>query len=53
MENKNDYNFLALEVIACAGTDSKYKFALQKINGLEAALGDTKNVSCQMMIPLC
>ncbi|XP_057740806.1 phosphatidylinositol/phosphatidylcholine transfer protein SFH11 isoform X3 [Arachis stenosperma] len=45
MGNQNDFGFnlAPLDESACAGSDSKYKLALQKINGLEAALGDTKN----------
>nr|XP_029148626.1 phosphatidylinositol/phosphatidylcholine transfer protein SFH11 isoform X2 [Arachis hypogaea] len=45
MGNQNDFGFnlAPLAESACAGSDSKYKLALQKINGLEAALGDTKN----------
>ncbi|XP_061357779.1 phosphatidylinositol/phosphatidylcholine transfer protein SFH11 [Gastrolobium bilobum] len=42
MQNKSGLS-LALEETAYAETDSACRLALQKINGLEAALGDTKN----------
>lgn len=46
MQNENDFSkSLALEERARAMTDSSCRLALQKIDLLEAALGDTKNVS--------
>ncbi|XLR50826.1 hypothetical protein HN51_001538 [Arachis hypogaea] len=42
--NQNDFGFnLVLDESACAGSNSKYKLASQKINCLEVAFGDTKN----------
>lgn len=56
MQNKDDFSmFLALEETARVRTDSSCRSALQIIDWLEAALGDTKNVSFHkyIMIPLC
>ncbi|XP_027361995.1 phosphatidylinositol/phosphatidylcholine transfer protein SFH11 [Abrus precatorius] len=43
MQNKDDYTMSLLEEAACAGSDSACRSALQKIDCLEAVLGDTKN----------
>ncbi|KAK7309050.1 hypothetical protein RJT34_05474 [Clitoria ternatea] len=44
MQNKDDHKMsLALQEAACTGTDSPCMAALQKIDWLEAVLGDTKN----------
>lgn len=46
IQNEDDFGMsLGHEETACAEADFACKLALQKINGLEVALGDTKNVS--------
>ena len=52
MQNKDGNIMNLLEEAACPGSDSacSCRLVLQKIDCLEASLGDIKNVSFQLMI---
>lgn len=54
MQNKDDLSMcLALEETTRARTGLSCRLALQKIDWLEASLGDIKNVSFYAIISLC
>lgn len=54
MQNKDDLSMcLALEETTRARTGLSCRLTLQKIDWLEASLGDIKNVSFYAIISLC